>query len=299
MRKARNQAKEMSYGHIGVLDNQAIPREARSEYDLRQQVEQANHQLTLYALQLGDLAERERQKAHELSVLNDTLQTYAMELRASIEREQLKTRELENAYLDMVRRLTRASAWKDQETGSHMERLTEYSRTLALAIGLPHEAVHRIATVAPMHDVGKIGIPDHILRKQGPLSEEEWVVMKQHPVIGARLLEGSQSELLELASQVALGHHERWDGSGYPLGRRGEEIPVAARIVALADNYDALRSPRAYKPGLPHEQAYDIITNGDSRTRPEHFDPTCLNAFLHVHREFADIYARIGEPEYA
>jgi putative two-component system response regulator len=146
-----------------------------------------------------------------------------------------------------------------------------------------------------MHDVGKIGIPDAILLKEGPLNEIEWEMMKRHPMIGARLLEGSKSPLLEMARQIALTHHERWDGSGYPAGLVGEDIPIAGRIVMLADHYDALRSDRPYKESMSHFQACDVFFSGDDRARPEHFDPKLLTAFRAVQDQFDGIFRVFGD----
>ena len=146
-----------------------------------------------------------------------------------------------------------------------------------------------------MHDIGKIGVPDAILRKPEPLDEAEWKIVKTHPAIGASLLQGSVSPLLEVARQIALTHHENWDGSGYPRGLQGEDIPLAGRIVMLVDQYDALRSPRPYKLAFSHAKSYDIILHGDGRTRPEHFDPRLLDAFHSMHHELETIYDRLSD----
>ena len=142
-----------------------------------------------------------------------------------------------------------------------------------------------------MHDLGKIGIPDRVLHKEGPLDVDEWKIMKQHTIIGARLLEGSTSGLLELGRQIAIGHHERWDGTGYPFGLRGEEIAYAARIISICDSYDAIRSKRPYKLPIPHEATVSILLNGDGRSKPEHFDPVLLHIFSQIHERFSEIFA--------
>ena len=146
-----------------------------------------------------------------------------------------------------------------------------------------------------MHDVGKIGVPDTILLKDGPLTPEEWTVMKCHPTIGADILTSSTSPLLQMATEIAAGHHERFDGTGYPRDVQGEAIPVAARIVMLCDIYDALRSQRPYKPAFGHAKSCDIIINGDGRTRPEHFDPRLLETFTRIKERFGAIYDELRD----
>lgn len=291
-----------SGGGITVIDEVQVSADVtelalHADDRLRQHIESTHAQMRKYARDLNEVVRRERAKSLALEDANRQLRAFAEQLQASIDREQQRARDLEDAYMEMVRRLMNASAYKDRETGEHIQRLGHYSRALALDVGLTECEANMLLTAAPMHDLGKIGIPDRVLYKEGPLNAEEWGIMKQHPEIGARLLEGSKSPLIELARIIALGHHERWDGTGYPRGLKGDEIPMAARIVAIADCYDALRSRRPYKPALTHERACEIIIHGDGRTAPEHFDPLVLEAFVHVRKQFVEIWDSIRDPE--
>lgn len=183
---------------------------------------------------------------------------------------------LRESRLQIVQRLGAAAEFKDNETGQHVMRMSHYSRTLALAAGYSNAAAEELLHAAPMHDVGKIGIPDVILQKPGRLTEDEWVVMRQHTEIGARIIGEHRSGLLRLAGIIALSHHEKWDGSGYPYGLAGDDIPHAARIVALADVFDALTSVRPYKPAWSVEDAVGLIR----RESGKHFDPLLAEAFI-------------------
>jgi putative two-component system response regulator len=142
-----------------------------------------------------------------------------------------------------------------------------------------------------MHDIGKVGIPDHIMYKKGALDDLEWRTMREHTILGARILEGSSSPYLQMGEKIAMFHHERWDGTGYPQGVTGDAIPVSARITTIADQYDALRSQRPYKQPFSHEESIDIILNGDGRTQTSHFDPEVLDAFRRSTGRFQEIFA--------
>lgn len=210
---------------------------------------------------------------------------------------QVRTRELSGAVRlatsvsgELIRRLTAIAEFRDTDTGCHIGRMGLYCNKLAEVLDQPPEFVEAITFASSMHDIGKVAIPDNILLKPGPLSPEEYEIMKGHTEIGRRLLEGSDYPVIRLAASVAQNHHERYDGGGYPLGLRGDDIPLEGRIVTIADQYDAFRSERTYKRGMSHQDAYRVITTGEGRTRPEHFDPMVLKAFDSLAPLFEEIY---------
>jgi len=187
----------------------------------------------------------------------------------------LRTAELETTRRQIIHRLGRAAEFKDNETGNHVIRMSHYARLTAEALGLGPNTVDLVFHAAPMHDLGKIGIPDNILLKPGKLDEREWAIMRQHPAMGAEILGQHKNPLLQAARDVALTHHEKWDGTGYPQGLRGEDIPLLGRIVAIADVFDALTSARPYKPAWTVEDAVRWIADGAGR----HFDPGLITPF--------------------
>jgi putative two-component system response regulator len=201
-----------------------------------------------------------------------------------------RTADLQESYLETIFTMTLAAEYKDEDTGAHVQRISYYSRELAQILGMNEKFIDMIFHASPMHDIGKIGIPDHVLLKPGGFTPDEWEVMKGHASIGAKILGNSKSPYLQMGAEIALNHHERWDGGGYPNGRQGEAIPLSARIMNICDIYDALRSKRPYKPALEHLKTMDIITHGDGRTQPEHFDPAILAAFKQNHQSFRDIF---------
>lgn len=197
---------------------------------------------------------------------------------------------------ELIERLTTAAELRDEDSAMHISRIGLYAGRIARTLAMPADFVETITMASAMHDIGKIGIPDAILFKPQPLTREEFEIIKTHTVIGEQILGNSSHPLLQMAASIALSHHERWDGTGYPHGLGGAAIPLAGRIVMLADQYDALRSRRVYKPSLDHETACAIITEGDDQTRPGHFDPDVLRAFGQISSSFAEIFDRNREP---
>lgn len=199
--------------------------------------------------------------------------------------------ELKQAYIDSIHRLVMASEFKDEDTGDHIIRIGKYASFIAGKLGMDDQYIETIGYAAPMHDVGKIGIPDKILLKPGKLTAREFSIIKEHPLIGAKLLSMSRSRILQMAEEIALTHHERFNGQGYPQGLSGEGIPLSGRIVAIADTFDALTSRRPYKDPYPPEMVFDIIR----RERGRHFDPDITDLFLGAFEQLMAIRNKYGE----
>lgn len=206
-----------------------------------------------------------------------------------------RTAQLAESYRETIYTMTLAAEYKDENTGTHVIRISYYCRALAEYLGMDTEFRDRIFYASPMHDIGKIGIPDHILLKPGSFLPDEWEIMKTHAALGAKILARGNSPYLLMGAEIALNHHERWDGGGYPNSKRGEEIPLSARLMNIGDQYDALRAKRPYKPDFDHDKAMQIISKGDGRTMPSHFDPEVLAAFKACAEIFRGIYAEHTE----
>jgi putative two-component system response regulator len=210
--------------------------------------------------------------ALELQVQHDRTRLLNQELEARVH---MRTREVEDTRREVIRRLASAGEFRDNDTGQHVVRMSHFAYRLALAAGLGEVEAASIRDAAPLHDIGKIGIPDAILLKPGKLDPDEWVIMQRHAAIGGEILADSGFPLLDLARLIAITHHEKWDGSGYPEGLVGDAIPLAGRIVAIADVFDALTSERPYKSGWPVEKAIALIQDGAG----QHFDPALVTLF--------------------
>jgi putative two-component system response regulator len=225
----------------------------------------------------------------KVKAYNDHMRNYEQELETEVVR---RTKELnaalvmvEETALETINRLAAAAECRDQYTGSHILRVSRYAEAIARKMGLDSGFVKSLLYAASMHDIGKIGIPDKILMKPGKLNTEEWTIMQQHTVIGAKLLHGSKQDYMKLAEEIALTHHEKWNGSGYPQGLAAEKIPISGRIVAVADVFDALISERPYKASLSTRESFTIIKN----ERGTHFDPAVIDAFIGIKQEILSI----------
>lgn len=226
-----------------------------------------------------DAIERER------ASLEEEVERRVADLRGALEDLGAAHARTYRAHLDTVRSLVLAAEFKDGDTAAHIDRIGRYSEVVARGLQLaPHE-VELIREASPMHDVGKIGVPDSILLKAGPLTPEERKIMQEHPVIGARILQESDAEVLRMGRNIALNHHERWDGGGYPAGLVGREIPLAARICGVVDVFDALTVDRCYRDALSNEVVYEMMED----EREKHFDPMILDVFFEHRTEIERI----------
>ncbi|HVA09735.1 MAG TPA: HD domain-containing phosphohydrolase [Acidimicrobiales bacterium] len=233
---------------------------------------------------LSRSAEKYQARSQALQLEND-IATRSGELEDALCRLAKEDKALTASQEETVIRLAVAAEWRDPDTGHHLERMSQHAARLATLIGMPAGAVERLRIASQMHDIGKIGLPDAVLLKPGPLTDDERKIMQQHAEIGFKMLKDSESPLLQLGSVIALTHHERYDGSGYPNGLKGDKIPIEGRIVAIADVYDALRSARPYKPAFSLEDSLGILRD----SRGSHLDPELLDIFI------ADIEKNVTE----
>ncbi|MBY0454392.1 MAG: HD domain-containing protein [Burkholderiaceae bacterium] len=226
----------------------------------------------------------------EVHMAHRMVQNHKMELERLV---QERTNALNQSRLEIVRRLGRAAEYRDNETGLHIIRMSKYAALMARSLGWSDTECELLLHASPMHDIGKIGIPDAILLKPGKLDPTEWEIMQRHPLIGAEILEDGDSDLLHMARLIALSHHEKWDGSGYPYGLAGPQIPQASRIVAVADVFDALTSTRPYKKAWPIEDAVALLQDQSG----SHFDPEVVEHFMRLLPEILVFRSQNLEPE--
>lgn len=230
-------------------------------------------------------------RAKNMLTLNDARKKLSDQAAWLAEEVRKATREIVERERETVFRLSKAAEYRDPETGAHILRMAHYSQVIARGLGLPVAQQDLLLEAAPMHDIGKVGIADKILLKPGRLDHDEFEIMKQHAIFGYELLKGSSSKVLQAGAEIARGHHEKFDGSGYPAGIRGHDIPIFSRIVAVADVFDALTSERPYKKAWEIEAAVDFLKAGSGT----HFDPECVNAFLDAWEDIMAIRERFQE----
>ncbi len=223
--------------------------------------------------------------------LESTIELRTRELRQALEEVTRAQREIQAGHLDTIRRLTLAAEYKDRDTAGHIERIGRYSQVVGMAMHLQPGTVDLLLHAAPMHDVGKLGIPDSIMLKPGPLDEEERRIMNTHTTIGAQILAGSTSPVIQMGERVALAHHEKWNGSGYPNGLAGDEIPLEARVCAVVDFFDALTMDRPYRKSVPNDEVVEMILDQNGTA----FEPAVVEVFLSVRADIEVIQSEYVE----
>ena len=262
---------------------------------------ETNHDIRLRALQSGakdflnkpyesvEVITRSRNMI-DVRMLHNQARNYAKILEMQVKE---RTEELHDTRLDIIHRLAQAAEYRDNETGLHIVRMGQYSACLGRAVGMSEAQCELLLHASPLHDIGKIGIPDYILLKPGKLDPAEWEIMKTHTTLGAELLSGSRFALMKMGEQIALAHHEKWDGTGYPRGLKGENISLVGRICGVCDVFDALTSKRPYKEAWPVEKTVAEIQNGSGR----HFDPKIVACLMDTLPKFIEIKDKFDEPE--
>lgn len=272
---------------------------AKAECDSWLQTGENGEQLALSArafcfdgqslLLIENLGEKYEQQVGMLQMAREHL-LHNERLESEVRRKQMLVRQREE---ELAMKLLVASGWRDQETGSHVERIGNYSSAMAEAMGWDKDQQADIRLAACLHDIGKIGIPDAILQKPGKLEEMERSVMETHTSIGESMMGHLDFPMMQMARDIAIGHHEKWDGSGYPYQRSGEEIPIEARVVAIVDVYDALSHARVYKPAFPEEKVLSILKEGSG----SHFDPKLLDLFFDLLPKMREIRERVVDTD--
>lgn len=240
---------------------------------------QDNNQLESYSVESqGDLYNKVVSLEREKALISLQLKQYASDLQKIYAEREKSDQLLSRSQAESLARLQKAASYKDDDTGVHVSRLALISELIAKACGMDDMFCTLIREASPMHDIGKIGIPDCILKKAGPLTDSEWEIMRKHPLYGDDILSTSSDPIIEMAREIAISHHEKWNGTGYPYGLKGEQIPMSARIVAIADVFDALTMDRCYRPALPDSVALSMIKD----ERGEHFCSFITDTFLSI-----------------
>ncbi|MET0290483.1 MAG: HD domain-containing phosphohydrolase [Pseudoxanthomonas sp.] len=240
-----------------------------------------------------DTDERVGFEAGGVDYLTKPVSSYVLRARVRTHLSLVQASALEQSYRDAIQMLSIAGHYNDSDTGTHVWRMAAYARALAEAVGWDEERAALLEQAAPLHDTGKIGIPDAVLKKPGPLTPDEWEIMRRHPAIGHQILSQSTAPLFQLAAEISLNHHERWDGSGYPHGLSGEQIPESARLIAVVDVFDALSVRRPYKEPWPLEQVLDTIDKASG----SHLDARMVSAFRDILPRILELKAYWDERE--
>lgn len=244
-------------------------------------------------LEVQEILEEYTKLAQELTAAYQEQTALTQQLEASYKEIEYAHKELEKSYLEFARQLAIIAESYDENTGAHILRVSKLTSFIARKLGYPEDFCDKVEKFSPLHDIGKVLCPKEILLKNGPLTTQEFEIMKLHTINGAKLIGDNPN--LEIAKNIALYHHEKYDGTGYPFGLSGERIPIEARIVALVDVYDALRSNRPYKRAFTHEESIKILLHGDGRTKPEHFDPEVLKIFIENEKYINELWNKISE----